>query len=293
MPADFIVDAWAQHVTARFSQEPMLDTLRRWTRHDNEARLEAGRELPLADTLAAMDAGGVSISLISAWHGPQGSLVSNDEVAACVLQAPERLAGVGSVDISRPMEAVREMRRCVRELGFKAIRVLPWLWELPPTHPRFYPIYAECVELGVPFCTQVGHTGPLKSSEVGRPIPYIDQVALDFPELVIIGGHIGYPWTEEMIAVCTKHPNVYIDTSAYTVKRYPSNLVSYMRGHGRGRVLFGTNWPMIPAKKALEGFDSLELDVEARRLFLGGNAARAFRLQGAPAHAAWPAQGSA
>jgi hypothetical protein len=166
----------------------------------------------------------------------------------------------------------------VRELGFKAIRLLPWLWELPPTHPRFYPVYAECCELGVPFCTQVGHTGPLKPSEFGRPIPYIDQIAIDFPELTIVGGHIGYPWTEEMIAVCTKHPNVYIDTSAYTVKRYPPNLVDYLRGHGRRKVMFGTNWPMIAPKKALEGFDPLGLDDEARELFLAGNAARVYGL---------------
>ena len=176
------------------------------------------------------------------------------------------------------MQAVREIRRCVKELGFKAIRVLPWLWELPPTHALFYPVYAECCELGVPFCTQVGHTGPLKPSEFGRPIPYIDQVALDFPELVIVGGHIGYPWTEEMIAVCTKHENVYIDTSAYTVKRYPENLVRYLAKHGRTKVLFGTNWPMIPAKKALEGLDALPLDEEAKALFLAGNAARVFKL---------------
>ena len=65
----------------------------------------------------------------------------------------------------------------------------------------------------MPFCTQIGHTGPLMPSEVGRPI-YLDQVALDFPDLVIVGGHIGYPWTDEAIAVATKHPNVFIDTSA-------------------------------------------------------------------------------
>jgi hypothetical protein len=181
------------------------------------------------------------------------------------------------------MEAVREVRRCVRELGFKAIRLLPWLWELPPTHARFYPVYAECCELGVPFCTQVGHTGPLKPSEFGRPIPYIDQVAVDFPELVIVGGHIGYPWTEEMIAVCTKHSNVYIDTSAYTVKRYPPNLVAYVQGHGRTKVLFGTNWPMIAPKKAMEGLDQLGLDAETRSLFLAGNAARVYRLDLPPA----------
>ena len=71
----------------------------------------------------------------------------------------------------------------------------------------------------MPFCTQVGHTGPLRPSETGRPIPYIDQVALDFPELVIVGGHIGYPWTEEMVAVARKYEHVYIDTSAYTTRR--------------------------------------------------------------------------
>ena len=116
-------------------------------------------------------------------------------------------------------------------------------------HAKRCPFRAECCELGIPFCTQVGHTGPLMPSEYGRPIPYIDQVAIDFPDLVIVGGHIGYPWTEEMIAVATKHPNVYIDTSAYTVARYPRTLVDYLRGHGRDKVLFGTNWPMVPPVK--------------------------------------------
>jgi len=225
-----------------------------------------------------MDEAGITRSLICAWEGPKGSLISNEEVAGFVRQAPDRLVGVGSVDVSRPREAVREIRRCVRDLGFKAIRVLPWLWEIPPTHARFYPIFNECCELGVPFCTQVGHTGPLMPSEVGRPIPYIDQVAIDFPELVIVGGHIGYPWTDEMIAVATKHANVYIDTSAYTVRRYPPNLVAYFKAHGRAKVMFGTNWPMIAPKKALEGLDGLALDADTRAAFLYENAARVFRL---------------
>ena len=274
-----IIDAWAQHPTVRMFQDPVFDSLRRWTRKDPDSQLDRAAEMPVADTLRNMDSAGISISLICAWSGPRGDLISNDEVAGFVNQAPDRLVGIGSVNISRPMEAVREIRRCVRQLGFKGIRILPWLWELPPTHPRFYPVYAECCELGVPFCTQVGHTGPLLPSEFGRPIPYIDQVAVDFPELVIVGGHIGYPWTEEMIALCTKYPNVYIDTSAYTVKRYPPNLVSYLAGHGRRKVLFGTNWPMIPAVKALDGLDDLGLDAEARNLFLSENAVRVYRLE--------------
>ncbi len=187
------------------------------------------------------------------------------------------MIGVGSVDISRPMEAMREVRRCIHDLGFKAIRVLPWLWSVPPTDRLFYPVYAACCELGVPFCTQIGHTGPLMPSEVGRPI-YLDQVALDFPDLVIVGGHIGYPWTDEAIAVATKHPNVFIDTSAYTADRYPTQLVEFMRHHGSQKVLFGSNYPMITPAKALAGLDALGLNDAVRQRFLEGNAKRVFGL---------------
>jgi predicted TIM-barrel fold metal-dependent hydrolase len=272
-----IIDAWAQHPTARHLSHPMFESLRRWTRGDGMGTGEIA-EWPVAVTIASMDAGAVTTSLISAWEGPKGSLISNDEVAGFVREAPDRLVGVGSVDLSHPRDAVREIRRCVRDLGFKAIRVLPWLWELPPTHARFYPVYNECCELGVPFCTQVGHTGPLMPSEFGRPIPYIDQVAIDFPDLVIVCGHIGYPWTEEMIAVATKHRNVCIDTSAYTVRRYPPNLVAYLKAHGREKVLFGSNWPMIAPAKALEGIEALGLDETTQAAFLSGNAARVFAL---------------
>jgi hypothetical protein len=81
-----------------------------------------------------------------------------------------------------------------------------------------------------------------------------------------------------MIAVATKHPNVCIDTSAYTVRRYPPNLVAYLKAHGREKVLFGTNWPMIAPAKALEGLGTLGLDETTQAAFLSGNAARVFAL---------------
>ncbi len=270
-----IVDAWAQHPTPRHLADPIFDSLRRWAKNDE--RLGPQAELPVSTTLAAMDAGGVSTALISAWCAPKNVMISNDEVASFVAQSNGRLKGVGSVDISRPMEAVAEIRRCVRDLGFKAIRVLPWLWDAPPTDRRFYPVYVVCCELEIPFCTQIGHTGPLMPSEVGRPI-YLDQVALDFPELTIVAGHIGYPWTDEAIAVATKHERVFIDTSAYTVRRYPLQLVDYMKNRGREKVLFGTNYPMILPERALVGLEDLALPEDVAALFLAGNARRVFDL---------------
>jgi predicted TIM-barrel fold metal-dependent hydrolase len=268
------VDAWIQHPTPRFIEQDMFASLFRWT-----GEQPPPEQLPLAATLAAMDAGGIAEAMLSAWYGPEGALISNEEVAGWVAEAPGRLHGLASVTLRNPMVGVRELRHYVINLGFKGLRMLPWLWETPPTDRRFYPLYATCVELGVPFCTQVGHTGPLRPSEPGRPIPYIDQVALDFPELTIVCGHVGYPWTEEMIAVARKHENVVIDTSAYTIKRLPAEIISYMKSNsGRHKVLFGSNFPMITPEYALAGLDELGLDDEVRDLYLEGNARRVFGL---------------
>lgn len=268
-----IIDAWIQHPNAAFIGHPMFEAIRRWMRMDT-----VPPSIPTTLTVGSMDAAKVSRALACAWWGPDGPLIGNDEVAALVAAHPGRFIGVASVDLHRPMAAVRELRRCVKDLGFRALRVLPWLWGLPPDDRRYAPLYAECIELGIPFCLQVGHAGPLRPSEPGRPIPYLDVVACEWPELTIVGGHIGYPWTVEMIALATKYENVHIDTSAYKPSRFPAELVAFMRGHGRGKVLFGSNFPMLQPAACLAELDRLALDDEARALFLGGNARRVFRL---------------
>lgn len=271
-----VIDVWMQHPTRRFLEQPMFDSLRRWTRQS------LAEEVPLEATRAAMDQACVEVGLLSAWWGPQGPLIDNDEVAAVMRECPGRFRGLAGVDASRPMVAVRELRRAVRELGFVGLRIVPWLWGWPTDDRRYYPLYAECVELGVPVCVQVGHTGPLMSSEPGRPIPYLERVALEFPDLVIVAGHIGVPWTQEVLSLATKFPNVYVDTSAYKASRYPPELVEFMRGHGRRKVMFGTNYPMLTAAACLEGLPMLELPHESVEAFLAGNARRVFRLD-APA----------
>lgn len=268
-----IIDAWIQHPTPTFIRHDMFASLRRWMRMDT-----VPEHIPLEFTLGALQHAGVDRGLLSAWWGPGGPLLSNDEVAEWVSAAPDRLSGIASVDLYRPMEAVRELRRCVEELGFVGLRILPWLWRLPPDDRRYYPLYAACIDLDIPFCLQVGHAGPLMPSEPGRPIPYLDHVACEFPELKIVGGHIGYPWTTEMIALATKYDNVYIDTSAYKPSRYPPELVEFMQGHGRRKVLFGSNHPMISPAACMAQVDALGLDDMARALFLGRNAQRVFKL---------------
>lgn len=267
------VDVWAQQPNALFSRQPWLATLNRWTGKSGEESLVTTER-----TLAAMDASDVDITFLSAWCGPGGWLITNEEVAGVVASAPDRLRGLMSVDLNDPMGSVRSIRAHVADSGFVGVRVVPWLWDLPPNDRRYYPVYVACVEAGLPFCTQIGHTGPLCRSEPGRPIPYLDDVLLDFPELKVVGGHVGFPWMDEVLSLARKYPNFYVDTSAYTVARLPPQLIEFMRGAGAGRVMFGTNWPMISPKHALAGLDALDLDNRARELFLGGAAREVFRL---------------
>jgi len=267
-----IIDVWMQHPTRRFLDQPFFDSLKRWTKNDQIP------DVPLEATVGAMQHAGVSRGLIAAWQGPMGSLISNEEVADCIAQYPDQLAGLATADLYQPMKAVRELRRCVKEQGFKGLRIVPWLWGLPPDDRRYYPLFAECVELDVPFCTQIGHTGPLMSSEPGRPMPYLENVALEFPELKIVAGHVGSPWLEEAILMARKFPNFYIDTSAYAANRFPPELVKFMQGRGAKKVMFGTNFPMLTAAQCLKGLDDLGLSEEAKTQYLYQNAADVFKL---------------
>lgn len=266
------IDAWIQHPTAAFIGHPMFETLRRWM-----GITTVPDAVPLAFTLAALDAAQIDVGILSAWTGPDGEMIPNDSVAEAIARHPDRFVGVGSVNLRRPMEAVAEVRRCAA-LGFKGIRLLPWLWELPPDDRLYYPVYAACVEHGLAFCTQVGHAGPLRPSEPGRPFPYLDRVACDFPALTIVGGHVGYPWTEEMIALARKYPNVWIDTSAYKASRYPEPLRRYLKS-SRHKVLFGSNFPMIQPAACLKDLDALALEPASRDRLLFANAQAVYGLE--------------
>lgn len=265
-----VIDVWAQHPTRRFLAEPYFDSLKKWTRQDLQ-------DIPLEATVQAMQSAGVDKALICAWYGPGGALISNEEVLDATRSHPDLFVGIASGDLRNPVAAVRTLRDYVINHGFMGLRIVQWLWEWPCTHPLYYPLYAACVDLGVPVCLQVGLTGPLRSSETGRPL-HVERVALDFPDLRIVCGHIGYPWQAEMIALTTKFPNVYIDTSAYRPRRYPPELVAYMKAHGRRKVLFGTNYPMLTPAACLKELGALELDDETTELFLHGNAKAVFGL---------------
>ena len=115
-----------------------------------------------------------------------------------------QVAGMLGIDPTQGMQGVRELERAVRDDGFIGAHCYPHWFELAPDHAKYYPFYAKCCELGVPFQLQVGqsmiYAPDFPCRSVGRPIT-LDAVACDFPELKLIGIHVGIPWTDEMIAM--------------------------------------------------------------------------------------------
>ena len=108
---------------------------------------------------------------------------------------------------------------------------------------------------------------------------YVDDVAVDFPDMPIVLAHPSFPWQEEALAVARHKPNVYIDLSGWLPKYFPPILVQYANSLLRERMLFGSDWPMIAPERWLTEFAKLDIKEEVRPLILKENAARLLGLR--------------
>lgn len=139
----------------------------------------------------------------------------NKKTAEIVNQYPDRLAGFCFVNPLDGMKAVREVEYAVKELGLKAVYITAFRTHLPANDKHNYPIYAKCVELGVPvFIYSSMNLSGAVPYDIGHP-RYIDEVARDFPELKILASVSGWPWTLEFIGLALRHKNVYLNMETH------------------------------------------------------------------------------
>lgn len=259
-------DVWANYWDADFfsAYAPMQELYDRVGIEDRS--LLGGAEL-----VAEASAAGVERVVVSA-TAIDGDHRSNHDVAELCASHPDRLVPCASVDPRRGMSAVRELRSLVRDNGFVGLKLLPFLYDLAPSDAAYYPLYAECIELEIPVLILTGHTAVLKPNETGRP-HHLDEVALFFPELTIVAGHAGHPWTDELLGLAWKHERLFIDTSGHRPKHFSPQLIQFMRTYGSHKVLFGTGWPMMDPAVLLADVAGLGLPDDVTERFLWANAA--------------------
>ncbi|MEE8429370.1 MAG: amidohydrolase family protein [Gammaproteobacteria bacterium] len=232
--------------------------------------------------ISAMDAAGIKTVLATdllAWsyrRQTRFALDMTEEITRLSRKYPGRVYGLSDYDPFDIQGSLKKLVQDVEERGYKGVYVHIYGYDIGLDHRKMYPLYAKCEELQLPVSMQVGHVLEAMPSEHGRPMQ-LDRIACDFPELTIIGTHTGYPWVDEMIAVATKWPNVYLNISAWLPKYFGPNLVQFMRSRtGSSKVLFGSNG--LSWERYLMEMERLDIPEERSAKILTENAARVFDL---------------
>jgi predicted TIM-barrel fold metal-dependent hydrolase len=198
-----------------------------------------------------------------------------EEAEKLATRWPGRFAALALVDPEPGMAAVREARAHLAEPWVVGCYLHTHSFDRRLDHADYYPFYALAAELDVPVAMQAGTSGGLMASECARPIT-IDRPALYFRETRFVLSHLGWPWVEEAVAMTLKFPNVFLGTGAYPPRHWSGTVTDFLRGPGRTKMVFGTNFPTVGHRHALAQVAELGLDADVERAFLGGTARRVF-----------------
>jgi len=228
---------------------------------------------PVSLVLQQMDRFGIEKAMIG---------VGEDSTQLALKTFPDRFVPSGAlVDPNDVMGSVNAIRREYEQFGIRATSVFPagTFPQVPIDDPKMYPIYATCVELGIPIFVCAGVPGPrvpFAPQEVSR----IDIVMFDFPDLVFVTRHGCEPWEDLAVKLMLKWPNLYYSTSAFAPKYYPKAIIDYANSRGADKILYAGYFPMgLSLERIFSELPKVPLKDEVWPKFLYGNAARILGLE--------------
>ncbi|MGW5152803.1 4-hydroxyphenyl-beta-ketoacyl-CoA hydrolase [Rhodococcus koreensis] len=206
---------------------------------------------------------------------------SVEEIAEGAARHNDVLIPFGSVDPWQGKAAVRRVHRLVDDFGVKGFKFHPSMQGFEPNDRRFYPLYDAITEAGVPALFHTGQTGIGAGLPGGHGIKLrysdpmlLDDVAADFPDLTVIMAHPSVPWVDAQISIATHKANVFIDLSGWSPKYFPPQLVTAANSMLRGKVLFGSDFPVIQVDRWIKDFENLDIKPEVAPLIFKQNALR-------------------
>lgn len=235
------------------------------------------------DFVARMDRLGIHRGIIPAWQWRSfldGTMLWDDSpelITETVADHSERFTGLYGINPYKRMDGVRELERVVREFGFVGAHLHTHGYGLPLNHRDYFPYWAKCEELGVTAVIMVGAESASQPAYTAQPA-LLDDIAIYFPNLKIVASHTGWPWVEEAINLAFRHKNVAIGTAGYTPKYWHANMVHFINSWGKGKVMWGTSYPLVDHEKSLQQIDDLGLRDDAKDELLYGTAKRWFGL---------------
>lgn len=232
-------------------------------------------------SLAEMDRAGIGMAVLAGRKVlPHIGVVDNQDIVDLIHAYPGRFTGMAGVDPSDGPEAMEELERYVVGEGLRGTVMEPGLTKTPMfvEDERIFPLYERCQALGVPVMLMVGsNCGP--DIEYSKP-EHAERVAKAFPKLNIILSHGGWPWVTEAIHVAYRYKNVYLLPDLYQFNGPGSG--EYLAAANyilRDQMLFGSAYPYVSLREAVDYFLEGRLRPEAQPAFLAGNARRILELE--------------
>jgi len=210
-----------------------------------------------------------------------GTRIPNEEVAEVAAEHSDVLIPFASIDPAKGQHGAREARRLIADYGVRGFKFHPSLQGFYPNDRQAYVLYEAIAEAKLPALFHTGQTGVGARVRGGLGVRlkysnpmFLDDVAVDFPDMTIILAHPSFPWQDEALAVATHKPNVYIDLSGWSPKYFPANLVQYANTLLKDRVLFGSDYPAITPDRWIADFETLTIKPEVRPLIMKENAVK-------------------
>ncbi|MBX6364534.1 MAG: amidohydrolase [Gemmatimonadetes bacterium] len=227
---------------------------------------------------------GAERAVVLAEHCPNSSgNVRTETVLEICRQVPDFFLPFASVDPNTDPEPAALLRRYLDD-GAVGLKLYPSYQFFYPNERRVYPIYEVAQERRIPVLFHIGSSVlPNTRLKFCDPI-HLDDLAVDFPDLVVIMAHGGRGfWYDACAFLAAHHPNFYIDVTGLV----PSRLLAHFPDLGRiaDKVVFGSDWPAMPRSPGenAAAIAALPLPPDAVEKILRRNALRLLRLDPAPA----------
>lgn len=214
--------------------------------------------------------------------------VPNEEIAEAAAANPDVLIPFASIDPAKGKMGAREARHLIEHYGVRGFKFHPSLQEFYPNDRSVYGLYEVIAEAGLPAIFHTGHSGIGTGMRGGGGVRlkysnpmYLDDVAVDFPDMPIIMAHPSFPWQDEALSVCLHKPQVYIDLSGWSPKYFQPQLIQYANTLLKHKMLFGSDYPFITPERWMADFEQIGIRSEVRPLILKENAIKLLRLRNA------------
>jgi uncharacterized protein len=234
------------------------------------------------DIIRDMDEAGIEKACIVAMdltthYGVE--LVTNEDVARIASAHPERFIPFASVDPSMGRAAVDKLIHSVIILGCKGLKLVPPVQHFDFSDPKHYPLWEAALDLGIPVWTHTAHqrSHPDSDARWGHPM-LVEPVSLRYPDLKIILGHCGFPWQWEAWSLVVRHPNVFLDISAYANLYNHLPWDAYSKYGAEEKILFATDYPLFSFKETLNALKGVQLSPEFEKRILRENAMKLLKL---------------